>query len=93
MGGDDHVFIRCYGKVADEPYTMPYTQARVYSLEELCYYIRHNIYTITEDFFVQSLVLWLRDQADQPKLADKLDTMIKNQNKTTLALEDLLWAW
>lgn len=86
MGGDDHVFIRCYGKVAEEPYIMPYTQAKVYSLEELCYYIKNNIYTITGEFFTKSLVTWLREQADQPKLADKLDTMITNKNK----LKDLV---
>ncbi len=80
------MFIRCYGKVADEPYTMPYTGAKVYSLEELCHYIGNNIYTITEEFFTKSLVHWLKEQADHPKLADKLDTMITNQNK----LKDLV---
>ena len=80
------MFIRCYGKVADEPYVMPFTGAKVYSLEELCHYIGNNIYTITEDFFTKSLVAWLREQADQDKLAGKLDTMIKNQNK----LKDLV---
>ncbi len=80
------MFIRCYGKVATEPYTMPYTGARVYSLEELCYYIGNNIYTITEDFFTKSLVEWLDKEADQKVLANKLDTMITNKNK----LKDLV---
>ena len=60
---------------------MPYTGVKVYSLEELCYYIGNNIYTITEDFFTRSLVLWLKNQTDNPELASKLDTMITNQNK------------
>lgn len=81
MGGDGKVFIRCFGKVADEPYIMPYTGAKVYSLEELCYYIGNNIYTITEEFFTYPLTVWLRDMADQKVIADKLETMIKNQNK------------
>ena len=75
------MFIRCHGKMAEEPFTMPYTGVKVYSLEELCYYIGNNIYTITEDFFTRSLVRWLRDQTDNPELASKLDTMITNQNK------------
>jgi tetratricopeptide (TPR) repeat protein len=80
------MFIRCYGKVAATPYTMPYTGAKVYSLEELCYYIGNNIYTITEDFFTKSLVVWLRDEADQRVLSNKLETMITNKNK----LKDLV---
>lgn len=80
------MFIRCHGKVAEVPYKMPYTGAKVYSLEELCYYIGNNIYTITEDFFTKPLVLWLREQVDQKTLADKLDTMITNGNK----LKDLV---
>ena len=75
------MFIRCHGKLADVPYTMPYTGAKVYSLEELCYYIGNNIYTITEEFFTKSLVVWLSEQTDQKELAAKLDTMIINQNK------------
>lgn len=72
--------------MADEPYEMPYTKARVYSLEELCYYIGNNIYTITEEFFTPSLVKWLREKADQPELADKLKLMIANHNN----LKDLV---
>ena len=80
------MFIRCRGKLAEEPYTMPYTGSKVYSLEELCYYIGNNIYTITEEFFTKELVTWLRTQAGQKELASKLDTMITNQNK----LKDLV---
>lgn len=80
------MFIRCHGRVADEPYLMPFTETRIYSLEELCYYIGHNIYTITEEFFTEDLVRWLRNKADQPRLAKKLSTMITNNE----ALKDLV---
>ena len=80
------MFIRCRGKVADKPFTMPYTGAKVYSLEELCHYIGNNIYTITEDFFTKNLVQWLKDETENETLAKKLDIMITNGNR----LKDLV---
>ncbi|MBO6107988.1 MAG: hypothetical protein J6P16_01130 [Eubacterium sp.] len=80
------MFIKCAGSLAATPYTMPYTGAKVYSIEELCFYIANNIYTITEDFFNKSLVLWLREEVKLKDLSDKLDTMITNQNR----LKDLV---
>ncbi len=73
------MFIRCYGKVAKKPYIMPYTKAKIYSLEELCCYIGRNLYTITEDFFRESLVEWLDKEAGQKELAKKVNTMITNR--------------
>ena len=80
------MFIRCHGRVADEPYLMPYTEVKIYSLEELCCYIGDNLYTITEDFFTADLVRWLRNRADQKELAKKLEVMITNRE----ALKDLV---
>ena len=57
------MFVLCQGKVAKKPYIMPYTRQKVYSLEELCYYIYNNIYTINEEFFEESLARWLREEA------------------------------
>ena len=54
------MLILCDGRLAEKPYKMPVTRQNIYSLEELCYYIYHNIYTITEEFFQESLADWLR---------------------------------
>lgn len=70
------MFILCEGRVAKKPYKMPVTGQKVYSLEELCYYVYNNIYTITEEFFQESLAVWLRDEADHAVLAKKVDTML-----------------
>lgn len=69
--------ILCKGIVAAEPYRMPFTGEKIYSLEELCYYLYHNIYSITEDFFQQSLAAWLKEQAEHPVLAKKMENMIQ----------------
>lgn len=71
------MFVLCQGKVAKKPYIMPYTRQKVYSLEELCYYIYNNIYTINEEFFEESLARWLREEADQPVLARKLHVLMQ----------------
>ena len=68
------------GKVAKKPYEMPYTRIRIYSIEELCYYIYNNIYTINEDFFQPSLPTWLTEELDLPVLAVKLAYMIEEEH-------------
>lgn len=70
------MLILCKGTVAKEPYEMPFTGVKVYSLEELCYYIYNNIYSITEDFFEPSLAVWLREETGAVELANKMDKMI-----------------
>ena len=75
------MFILCKGKAADRPYRMPVTGQRVYSLEELCYYIYNNIYTITEEFFQESLAVWLRDETGHPLLAKKVSGMLSADMK------------
>lgn len=75
------MFILCNGQVAKEPYKIPYGEQNVYSLEELCYYIHHNIYSITEDFFEPSLAEWLQKETGHEKLGEKLETLIANGAK------------
>lgn len=80
------MLILCQGKMARAPYKMPYTGQKVYSLEELCYYLYHNIYSINEEFFQDSLPGWLRDEVDCPELADKIETILAG----TPQLKDLV---
>lgn len=71
------MLILCKGRIAKEPYKMPYTGDKVYSLEELCYYVYNNIYTITEEFFEMPLAEWLREQVGVSALAGKMEKMIQ----------------
>lgn len=80
------MFIYCAGAVAENPYEMPYTNQKVYSLEELCYYLYHNIYSINEEFFQPSLADWLRNELNQEELADKISRMLSDNPK----LKDLV---
>ncbi len=65
------------GDLAKEPYIIPISEVPVYSLEELCYYMYHNIYTVTEEFFDENLVHWLKGQVHLRTLAMKMEKLIR----------------
>ena len=43
--------ILCSSAVAKTPYKMPVSGTRIYTIEEMCYYIYHNIYEIDTGCF------------------------------------------
>lgn len=73
-------FILCTGKLAEEPLHFPLTNCDVYSIEELCYYLYENIYTITEETFNRTMVVWLKEQLEMEEMAEKLEQMIEDKN-------------
>lgn len=80
--------ILCSGKRTDRPYVMTATGHRVYSIEELCYYIYNNIYFIDESLFSDSLIDWIRTELGLPERAEKLEFILKQgaDYKTLLAV-------
>lgn len=72
--------IRCSGKLAENPYLFPMTMTRVFSIEEVCYYIRNNIYMMQEEVFDGEFARWIRDELNMPVTADKLEQMRRDQN-------------
>lgn len=83
-------FILCAGKLAEEPLHFPLTNCDVYSMEELCYYLYENIYTITGETFNRKMVVWLKEQLEMEEMADKLEYMIENKNSMTDIVVSLL---
>lgn len=74
------MFILCKGVLAREPYVVPVSEVPVYSLEELCYYIYNNVYSVTEEFFDDRLVEWLRKKVDCGTLAEKMQALIHRRH-------------
>ncbi|MDD7403312.1 MAG: tetratricopeptide repeat protein [Butyribacter sp.] len=72
--------IQCAGCIAKEPYHFRLTKTNVYSIEEVCYYIRHNIYMMQEEIFDKEFVLWLRNELHMDKTAEKLERLIQEQH-------------
>jgi len=67
--------ILCSGKRTDRPYVLPGSGQRVYSIEELCYYIYNNIYFIDEAMFTVSLADWIGKELGLADRAEKLKTL------------------
>ena len=65
------------GRTSEVPLYVKNLNINIYSLEELCYYLRNNIYEIDGDFFDEKLMDFLRDGLGLTKLADNL----KNKNR------------
>ena len=74
------MFILCKGELAKEPYIIPVSETPVYSLEELCYYMYHHIYSVTEEFFDEKLAQWLSEQAGLDALAEKMRGLVRKKN-------------
>lgn len=58
----------CQNAVASVPYYIENISTNIYSLEELCYYIQHNIYLLDETIVNEGLCNWIRDALGLKKL-------------------------
>ena len=72
--------ILCKSCGAKEPYIFNITDTRVYTIEELCFYICNNIYILTEKVFDEKLILWIKDELNMPELSEKLSSMTLHGN-------------
>lgn len=72
--------ILCTSVKAKNPYVLPVSETKIYTIEELCYYVYHNIYEITLDYFGEDLVKWLKDEVGLVTVAKKLQIMIDNHS-------------
>lgn len=70
--------IQCSSGLAGEPYHFRLTRTNVYSMEEVCYYIRHNIYMMQEEVFDREFAQWIRRELHMDKTADKLERLIED---------------
>lgn len=72
--------ILCCGEKAENPWYLKETDTKLYSIEELCYYIYTNIYIISESFFTLGMAAWLEKELKLPILAEKLKKLIVKKN-------------
>lgn len=64
-------FILCTGMPAKEPYYFTLTGIKVYSIEELGYYLYHNIYTVQLEDFSEKLFNWIQYDLNMEEFAEK----------------------
>lgn len=71
--------ILCTGRITDEAFLFPGSNTRIYSIEELCYYIYSNIYSLSEDDFKIEMTDWIERNLQMPITASKLRKMIRKK--------------
>lgn len=65
-------YILCQTKKAAVPYYIENISTNIYSLEELCYYLYHNLYLVDETIMNEGLCQWIQRELERPELAEKL---------------------
>ena len=71
--------ILCHKKRAKRPFEISRVHMRIYTIEELCYYICNNLYLIDYTIMNEKICEWLYSELDMKELArDLLDLLQKN---------------
>lgn len=73
--------ILCNQQIAALPYYIESASLNVYSLEELSYYIEHNLYLLTQDFMEEELCIWVAEELKLKETAEHLQE-IRRENGT-----------
>lgn len=70
----------CLLEQAKKPYYIENIRTAIYSLEELCYYLYHNIYLIDETIMNEGLCDWLRDELGLTRLYRQLYEQLEKKD-------------
>lgn len=74
--------ILCHKKRAKQPYEISRVHIRIYTIEELCYYICNNLYLIDYTIINRQLCSWIDRELELPELAERLREELR-QNCST----------
>lgn len=64
--------ILCHKKKAKRPYEVSRINRRIYTIEELCYYLCNHLYLIDYTIMNEQLCDWLEEELELPELAGNL---------------------
>ena len=80
-------YILCQTKRASLPYFIENISTNVYSIEELCYYLYHNLYLVDQTIMNEGLCSWIQEELELTGLAAKLRSKIGK----FVSVEDILY--
>ena len=69
--------ILCHDKHATHPYEITRIHCKIFTLEELCYYLCNNLYLIDYTIMNVQLLRWLEEELEMPELAEQLKDVIR----------------
>lgn len=67
-------------KTAQVPYEIEEMGLHIYSAEELCYYVYHNLPMIDDSFINEALIEFIREDLEMPTLADKISRFFQSSD-------------
>lgn len=68
--------ILCHKKKARTPYEIVRIQRRIYTIEELCYYLCNHLYLVDHTIMNEALCEWIADELDLKTLAQELHVQL-----------------
>ena len=68
--------ILCKNRLAAEPFFLEGEELHLYSIEEVCHYILHHLYTADRDLMSYEFVDWIARHCNEPELAERLSRMM-----------------
>ena len=72
--------ILCHKKKAKEAYEIARIQRRIYTIEELCYYLCNHLYLIDYTIMNEKLCDWLEEELELIELAEQLRCMLEQES-------------
>lgn len=70
-------YILCQHKRTESPYYIDNISTNIFSIEELCFYLYHNIYLLDETIINDSLCQWIKEELGLKSLGIRLQGMLK----------------
>ena len=68
----------CSEPIAAMPFYIENASLNVYSIEELCYYIKTNTYMLEQSFMNEELCTWIERQIKMPYLSKRLRQLMRD---------------
>lgn len=72
--------ILCHKKRARQPFEIVRVHRKIYTIEELCYYLWNNIYLIDYTIMNEQLCAWIETELELEQLAEELRDSLYNHN-------------
>ena len=69
--------ILCHDRHAAHPYEITRIHCRIFTIEELCYYLCNNLYLIDYTIMNEQLCAWLEDELGMTSLAESLRDVLR----------------
>ncbi len=82
----------CEEEIAKHPFLLEEEGRRLYSFEELCYYLYQNTGVLEESFFNEKLCQWLEEEIGLSSLAESLRQGIEQERSGCWCMEQILKA-